>query len=249
MSAQLVLGGARNEQACPRTIPVFLAGINRVCRLRGQRLLDIGCGDGTFTIMVGSEFREVHGVDVQPENIELFKRRVGNESKYTPHLCSATRLNFPCEYFDAVISIECLEHVDNLDAIAHECFRVLKPGGQLVITVPNRWYPIEGHGGTLFGKRFFRLPLITYLPWLHDRVAAARVFTVRRLDRLFVPLGFERHALAYLWPTFEHGGGSAVRVMQRALRWTYPVMRRMERSPVRMFGSSIVVRYQKSIVQ
>jgi SAM-dependent methyltransferase len=245
MSNNIVLGGARNEHSCPRTVSVFLAGLKRISDLRGRRLLDVGCGDGTFTVLIGAPFEEVHGVDVQPDNIEEFKARVSGESKYQPHLTSATRLDFPDEYFDAVMSLECLEHVDDLDAVTRECARVLKPGGQLLITVPNRWYAIESHGGTIFGKRFYRLPLVNYVPWLHDRIAAARVFTVKRLDRLFVPLGFKRQSLTYLWPTFEHGGGPMQKTIQRLLRWTSPLMRVMETSPLRMFGASVAVRYRK----
>jgi SAM-dependent methyltransferase len=245
MSSKPVVGSARTQTEAPRTIRVFLAGLKRVCELRGQRLLDIGCGDGTFTIPLGEGFEEVHGVDVQPHYIEHFKLRVLGNPKFKPQFTNAGRMHFPCQYFDAIISIETLEHVDDLEAVAAECARVLRPGGQLVITVPNRWFPIEGHGGRVFGRDFSRLPLITYVPWLHNRIANARVFTVARLDGLFVSRGFERRALSYLWPTFEHGGGGVQRKIQQFLRHTFPLMRWMETSPLRMFGTSIVVRYQR----
>jgi SAM-dependent methyltransferase len=219
--------------------------LKRVSELRGQRLLDVGCGDGTFTIPLGEQFEEVYGVDVQAHYIENFKLRVLGNPKFKPQLASAGQLDFPSMHFDSIISIETLEHVDDLEAVAAECARVLKPGGQLVITVPNRWFPVEGHGGTVFGRSFSRLPLITYVPWLHNRLANARVFTVGRLDRLFVSRGFERRALSYLWPTFEHGGGRVQRMAQRLFRRSFPLMRWMETSPLRMFGTSIVVRYQR----
>jgi len=189
----------------------------------------------------------VHGIDVQKANIERFLARLEGDpgSKYVPHLSSATRLEFADNYFDAVISIETLEHVDDLATVTEECVRVLRPGGQLVLTVPNRWYPIEGHGGRLFGQQFSRLPLVTWLPWLHSRVANARVFTVRRLDKLFAPLGMTRCAVGYLWPTFEHGGGGMLRRVQKLARPLYGLMRSMENSPLSFFGSSIVVRYEK----
>lgn len=226
---------------------VFIAGIHRIAHLSGRRLLDIGCGEGSLTIPLGEDFEEVHGIDVQAANIDgFFARLEGDQiSKYSPHLSSAARLAFPDGYFDAIISIETLEHVDNLAAVTRECVRVLRPGGQLVLTVPNRWYPIEGHGGRLFGMHFSRLPLLTWFPWLHSRIANARVFTVRTLDSLFVPLGMKRVALGYLWPTFEHGGGGVLRLLQKIARPLFGLMRFMETSPVRFFGSSIVVRYER----
>lgn len=227
---------------------VFIAGIRRIAHLSGGRLLDIGCGEGSLTIPLGEDFEEVHGIDVQAANIDgFFARLEGDQiSKYLPHLSSADRLAFPNGYFDAIISIETLEHVDNLAAVTEECVRVLHPGGQLVLTVPNRWFPIEGHGGRLFGIQFSRLPLVTWFPWLHSRVANARVFTVRALDGLFVPLGMKRVALGYLWPTFEHGGGGMLRLLQKTARPLFGLMRVMEASPLRFFGSSIVARYEKA---
>ena len=207
-------------------------------------MLDVGCGTGTFTFEVGRNFSEVHGVDVQPDYIASFARDAP-DAKHVPHLVSAASLPFPDAYFDSIISLETLEHVDALSAVAAECARVCRPGGQFVITVPNRWYPIEGHGARIWGRNFSRFPLITYIPWLHSRIGNARVFTVRSLDGLFCPLGFRREALSYLWPTFEHGGKGAQKVFQFAFRWTYPAMRKMELGPLRMFGSSIVVRYHK----
>jgi len=241
-----IIGAARNEESFPRTFEVTMKGIKKIACFSGGRLLDVGCGNGAFTIPIGSSFDEVHGYDMQAHNIEAFEERIGSGSKFHPHLASASSLNFPNGYFDAVLSIETLEHVDDLQAVANECGRVLRRGGEMVLTVPNRWYPIEGHGGTIFGKTYSRLPLVNYFPWLHRRVAHARVFTVRSLDALFCPRGFERREYCYLWPTFEHGGGPLHARIQRAARWLYPVMRFFEASSLRMFGASIVIRYVRT---
>ena len=87
---------------------VFIAGIHRIARLSGGRLLDIGCGEGSLTIPLGEEFEEVHGIDVQAANIDGFFARLDGDqiSKYSPHLSSAARLAFPDGYFDAIISID-----------------------------------------------------------------------------------------------------------------------------------------------
>ena len=222
----------------PRTHAAFMWALSRVGTPKdGVRLLDVGCGDGYFTASIGEKFHEVHGVDVQPENILAFNERIGD--RFVAHLASADSLDFPDAYFDAIVSLETLEHVANLPGTAKEVARVCRPGGQLVITVPNRWFPCENHGGRIFGRHIGRLPLLTYLPWLHDRIADARVFTVGSLDRLIIPVGFKPAGLAYLWPTFEHGGNP----FQKLLRYFAPLMRIGEVSPVRFFGTSIVRRY------
>jgi hypothetical protein len=86
-----------------------------------------------------------------------------------------------------------------------------------------------------------RVPFLTYLPWLHRRFALARAFAVRDLDSFFVSSGLKRVAVDYLWPTFEHGGNP----FQFCLKPFFGLMRKLENSPLRMFGTSIIVRYVK----
>jgi SAM-dependent methyltransferase len=242
-----VPGWARSGPGCNGTFSTVLSGISRVKpKGAGDKLLDIGCGTGYFTVPLGRHYEEIHGVDVSAECIAEFKE---NEParKYTAHLVDATELPFPSGYFDAIVTIETLEHVIDLPGVAAEAARVLQTGGELVITVPNRWYPIEGHGGKIFGKHYPRLPFVTWFPFIHARVACARVFTVKSLDQLFVPLGFRRCAVSYIWPTFEHGGGDSRlhEKIQQVARHLFPLMRIMERGPMRFFGSSVIVRYEK----
>jgi SAM-dependent methyltransferase len=241
-----VPGWARSGPGCNGTFDTVMSGISRLNpKGAGRRLLDIGCGTGYFTIPLGRHYEEIHGVDVGAESIAEFKSNA--PSKYTAHLLDAAKLPFPSGYFDAIVTIETLEHVIDLPGVAKDAARVLRQGGELIITVPNRWYPIEGHGGTVFGRHFPRIPLVPWFPFIHSRVADARVFTVKTLDRLFVPLGFRRCAVSYIWPTFEHGGGGSKihERIQRIARHMYPLMRIMETGPFQFFGSSVIVRYEK----
>lgn len=237
-----VLGAARNAVSCSRTVDVFVRKLMRLGRFpRSGRMLDIGCGDGTFTVILGQQCNEVHAIDVQEQNLNRFRSHLKNEKKFVISNMSASALAYPDDYFDTIVTIETLEHVSDLPGSVSEICRVLKPGGELLITVPNRWFPSENHGMRI-GKRVYgRVPFLTYLPWLHSRLALARVFTVRDLDRLFVVRGLKRVAVDYLWPTFEHGGNP----FQPYLRPLFGLMRTMENSFLRMFGTSIVVRYIK----
>jgi SAM-dependent methyltransferase len=237
-----VLGDCRCEN-CVKTLQVVLERLQRVSSLRGHRLLDVGCGDGTFTIPAGRGYGEVYGIDIQKENVAVFRNKLTDDGKYHPLLMSACDMDFPDNFFDTIISLETFEHLEHPAAAAAECHRVLVDDGELVITVPNRWFPCENHGGRVLGVEFRRLPLITYLPWLHDRVANARVFTVATLDRVFLPQGFRRTDVGYLWPTFEHGGNP----LQPLLRPFFPVMRALEVSRIGFLGTSIVARYTKDL--
>ena len=239
---QTLYVGAPRSASCRRTLEVITGKLRKLGRFSGDRLLDIGCGDGAFTMILGEHFREAHGIDVQDNYLARFRNAAKDQSRFVIWNMSAAAMSFPDNHFDTIVTIETLEHIPDLTGAAREIGRVLKPGGELLITVPNRWFPFENHGmriGTRqIGGRVFLLP---YLPWLHRRWALARVFTVRDLDSLFVKNGLRRQAVDYAWPTFEHGGNR----YQRHLKPLFGLMRLMESSPLRMFGSSVITRYLK----
>lgn len=236
-----VLGGARSA-ALSKTVEVFAGKLSQLGSFpHTGRMLDVGCGDGTFTMILGQNCREVHGIDVQEHNLQRFRNAAENDGKFVVSNMSASSMKYPNQYFDTIISIETLEHVPDLPGSASEICRVLKPGGELLITVPNRWFPCENHGIRIGNWRPGRVPFLTYFPWLHRRLALARVFRLRDLDSLFVAKGLKRAAVDYLWPTFEHRGNP----FQPCLKPFFGVMRKLEASPLRMFGTSIVVRYVK----
>ncbi|MES2708322.1 MAG: class I SAM-dependent methyltransferase [Verrucomicrobiota bacterium] len=238
----LYVGDSRSGEMS-RTVEVFTSKLRGIGRLSGRKLLDVGCGNGTFTIALSHGFEEVYGIDVRDDNLEIFRRKVDGNSHFKALNMSASEMTFPDSFFDSIITIETLEHVPELQKAASEIARVLAAGGELLITVPNRWFPFENHGARI-GSRLWRgrVPLLPYFPWLHRRFAVARVFTVGDLDALFLPEGLIRADHGYLWPTFEHDGNP----FQRFLRPLFGVMRKMEVGSLRFFGSSVVVKYIKS---
>lgn len=236
--------GASRVASMRRTHSVVCGGLRRICDFTGQRLLDVGCGTGSFTVELGRSYREVHGVDVQHQLLRDFRARIERDglAGHFAHRMSASSLGFPDAYFDTIVSIETFEHIAEVHTAAEECARVLRLEGELVLTVPNRLFPFENHGMRFRGREIHgRIPLLPWIPFLHTRFSLARVYTVRTLDRLFQPHGFRREAVTWLWPTFEHGGNPA----QRFLRPLFPVMRRLETSPLRRFGTSVVVKYRR----
>lgn len=92
----------------------------------GERILDLGCGDGQLTAKIASSGAEVAGVDASPAMVESARRR-GIDAR----LGNAESLPFHAE-FDAVFSNAALHWVRDQDAMMAGVHRALKPGGRFV---------------------------------------------------------------------------------------------------------------------
>ena len=82
------------------------------------------------------------GVDISP-GIVRGARRNFEERSLTLHgvLSDVRALPFPSGSFDAIYSMGTVEHFADTDGAIREIFRVVRPGGRVVIGVPNRWDP------------------------------------------------------------------------------------------------------------
>jgi SAM-dependent methyltransferase len=102
------------------------------------RVADVGAGTGFFSQVLGEQLR-ARGVD--PGERIAACDVVPQEFLYTPVRCmpigSDGRLPFDDAAFDAVVSIEVVEHVENQFAFMRELARIAKPGAVIVVTTPN----------------------------------------------------------------------------------------------------------------
>jgi ubiquinone/menaquinone biosynthesis C-methylase UbiE len=104
----------------------------------GDIVLDIACGTGFGTDIIASKTRgKVIGGDIAAEAIDECRKH-WQKSNLEFNVLDGTRLDFPDQYFDKIVSFETIEHTGLYQAMVAEFARVLKPGGQLILSTPNR---------------------------------------------------------------------------------------------------------------
>lgn len=217
-----------------------MAMIRRYAPLEGRRALDVGCGIGFYTQRLQEAGADAYGVDVDPEKVAKARQIVANVQ-----VAPAERLPFSDGFFDMVLSHEVLEHVDDDRQAVAEAIRVLKPGGRLVIFVPNRLYAFETHGCYWQGRyRFGNIPLVNWLPNpLRNRLCPhVRAYTVAGLARLWKGLPCRVVVFTQIYPGYDKIASRRPRLGRVFRTVTYA----LERTPLRVFGLSHFVVLEKT---
>jgi ubiquinone/menaquinone biosynthesis C-methylase UbiE len=91
----------------------------------GERLLDLGCGTGLVLDLAHDLFRDLDGIDITQEMLEMVKQR----KNVTTQLAGGEELPFADASFDAVTAYSVLHHIEDLSKVFREIRRTLKPGG------------------------------------------------------------------------------------------------------------------------
>ena len=200
-------------------------------RLKG-RVLENGCGVGMYVERLAPWTGRVIGLEYDLERAREARGRaqdiVGAAGEHLP---------FNTGSFDLVLSHEVLEHVQDDLAALLQMVRVLRPGGRLVLFVPNRGYPFETHGVYWRGQyRFGNIPLVNYLPRiLRDRLAPhVRVYSRGDLEKLFAGLPVRVVERAVIFGAYDNIIARFPR-LGRSLR---AVLQALEHTPLRALGLS-----------
>ncbi len=97
--------------------------------IKGEKVLDCGAGKGSFTEQLVNRDGNVYACDIDPNRFRLkipFKKANFNNN-----------IPFNNSFFDKIISIEVIEHLENPAIFIKELSRVIRKNGQLIITTPN----------------------------------------------------------------------------------------------------------------
>ncbi len=208
--------------------------IDETLDLKGKRVLDLGCGNGSYTAELAHRAASVCGVDLQRQHLKAFRQPIHRVQ------AAGESLPFASESFDVVTMIEVLEHTRCDEEVLKECFRVLKPQGFVVLFVPNKLYPFESHpchiGHFSIGPN---IPLISWFPdALRKRLCHARIYTRRKLLSLAKGAGFRTHKVGCIFPPLDSFRLPFKEFYRR-------VTRKLEKTPLAAFGVSIYAVLQK----
>jgi len=185
--------------------------------LEGRTVLDFGCGNGAQTLELAAARCRIVAVDIDPADLQVLRGAAGPAQGIFPVLYDGSSLPLPDRSIDAAVCFEVLEHVPDEGAALAEIRRVLKPGGDFVLTVPNKWWVFETHGAALPLLPWNRVPLFSWLPGpLHRRFARARIYRKKDIVRLVTRHGFSVHAVLYVTAPLDALGNSRLRDALRA---------------------------------
>ena len=121
--------------------PLRLDWIDGIAPLKGQRVLDVGCGGGILADAMARKGADVLGIDLAEKSLKVAQLHAleAGTSQITYRLVAAEALaaEMP-DQFDVVTCMEMLEHVPDPASVVQACARLAKPGGWAFFSTINR---------------------------------------------------------------------------------------------------------------
>lgn len=191
-----------------------------------QLILDAGCGNGWLTSLY-KDGHEVVGIDLADANL----RRIRDLGIHAVKFNLDAPMPFADAVFDTVVCSEILEHIFTPDQLLREIMRVLKPGGRVILTVPNL-HCLRNRMDVLLGKY---TPFVEFRVYADssDQIAHVGVqhihhYTISGMTSILRDLGYERitrcgqsfhlnGSLPFTLVSLLHGGNRGLSLLLRVV--------------------------------
>ena len=160
--------------------------------LSGMAAVDVGCGPGHFSRILSKQGWAVTSIDTDPQNLAA-----------TQPFVAATRLGdaisvlqeLPPENYDLALALELIEHMPKSlgQTLLTALWKVLKPGGELLLSTPNR-FSMEGLVGYYWGEK-----LRKWDKWNAWDATHVHIYSTQEIIKLLKQCGFTVSAVTGYW--------------------------------------------------
>lgn len=218
---------------------------------QGMRVLDVGCGTGIMAPAVLSKKARYQGVDLSRNMILEAKAKYGDieaaEDSVVFAVADVEKMPFPDAHYDVLLALGLLEYFENPQHVVDEIVRVVKPGGSIIVSVPNVLC-VDAVTSALIS------PLLTtpmsYLRRLRGRDTQETKYWNHKyypanLDRLFLSEGFRKSEEIYY--NLEAAAYPLRRLFPSLALRIKKLIEPYQRSPLRAFATAYVARFTKSV--
>lgn len=156
-----------------------------------EKILEVGCGNGYYLNLLSKLGIKLYltGIDNDPYALKDAKRYL-NDEKVKLILADANEITFPSNYFDKVVISEVIEHVEDEQQVLSEIYRVLKPGGLMLLTTCNVDYPFFWDPVNWVLQHFFKIHIKSGF-WAGVWNQHLRLYKISIVEKLVKNLNFK----------------------------------------------------------
>ncbi len=152
----------------------------------GGKVLDVGCGPGVMAYDLLPLNCAFWGIDPASRMIDQARGHFGSQDRAHFSVGTAEQIEFPSNFFDAVLCMGVMERVPDKEAAVKEMIRVLQRGGTLLIALPNKLSPY------LLWRDFVYHPIVSLVRPLYYRWSGQARRSVPRRHSLFSARSYAR---------------------------------------------------------
>jgi len=121
----------------------IIGALNQLALEPSGRALEVGPGSGVYLPVLCSLFSEVVTTDIEESYLDRARNLSSSHPNLSAKIDDVTNSALPESGFDLILCTEVIEHISDSTSALREMHRLLKPGGKLILSTPQRYSPLE----------------------------------------------------------------------------------------------------------